>query len=230
MEQQLKLFDIQEMHSYQCSDYVVLESNRHTYNLLMNNDLWRNFILYGSKGAGKTHLAHVWKKLRNANFLLPCKLDSSIEEIRESNAIIVEDVDKIEDESWLLHCYNFAMERGKPLLMTSSIPPKQLPFRLRDLQSRLLAALSAKLAEPNEELLRIMLVKLFTDRQLHTDIKTINFILNNVERSFIKLRDVVSIIDTELQGCSGSVTIPFVRSVIRKVDLVQGQGTQHCRI
>ncbi|QJC27765.1 chromosomal DNA replication initiator [Anaplasma platys] len=230
MEQQLKLFDIQEMHSYQCSDYVVLENNRHTYNLLMNNDIWQSFILYGPLGSGKTHLAHVWKKLRSADFLLPNNVDTSIETIKGSSAVIVEDIDKINNESWLLHCYNFALEKARPLLMTSSMPPKLLPLKLKDLQSRLLATLSAKLAEPNEELLRIMLVKLFTDRQLHTDIKTINFILNNVERSFVKLRDIVSLIDTELQGCSGSVTIPFVRSVIRKVNLVQGEGAQHCGI
>ena len=230
MEQQLKLFDIQEMHSYQCSDYVVLDSNRHTYNLLMNNDIWRSFILYGSPGSGKTHLAHVWKKLRNADFLIPNSLDKAINTIRESNAVIIDDIDRVDNESWLLHCYNFAVEKARPLLMTSSVTPKLLPLKLKDLQSRLLATLSAKLAEPTEELLRIMLVKLFTDRQLHTDIKTINFILNNVERSFVKLRDVVSLIDIELQGCSSGVTIPFVRSVIKKVDLVQGQGAKHCGI
>ena len=220
MYEQIKLFDVQEMHSYQCSDYIVLESNRHTYNLLMNSDMWSCLVLHGAHGSGKTHLAHLWQKLKKACFLELASMAETIKTIRCSTAIIIEDINKIRAEEWLLHCYNYAKENSKPLLMTSSVAPNKLNYKLKDLESRILAAISAKLADPNEELLRIMLVKLFTDRQLHIDIKTINYILNNVERSFKKLSDVVSVIDNELTNTSGGVTIPFVRSIIRRTELV----------
>ncbi|MFV9838671.1 MAG: DnaA/Hda family protein [Aaplasma endosymbiont of Hyalomma asiaticum] len=220
MYEQIKLFDVQEMHSYQCSDYVVLDSNRHTYNLLMNSDMWSCFVLYGAHGSGKTHLAHLWQKLKKAHFLDIDAIDKTIATISSCPAVIIEDIDDVSSEEWLLHCYNYAKENGKPLLLTASVAPNKLNYRLRDLESRILAAISAKLADPNEELLRIMLVKLFTDRQLHIDIKAINYILNNVERSFKKLSDVVNVIDNELVNASGVVTVPFVRSIIRRTELV----------
>ena len=220
MYEQIKLFDVQEMHSYQCSDYVVLDSNRHTYNLLMNSDMWSCFVLYGTHGSGKTHLAHLWQKLKKAHFLETAAIDRTISTISSCPAVIIEDINDIQSEEWLLHCYNYAKENGKPLLLTSSVAPYKLNYKLKDLESRILATISAKLADPNEELLRIMLVKLFTDRQLHIDIKTINYILNNVERSFKKLSDVVNVIDNELINASGVVTVPFVRSIIRRTELV----------
>ncbi|MDB1135032.1 DnaA ATPase domain-containing protein [Candidatus Anaplasma sp. TIGMIC] len=224
MFKQLKLFDVQEVHSYQCSDYVVLDSNRNTYNLLMNCDFWGCFVLYGVTGSGKTHLAHMWQKLRKAHFLTYDTVESTMVAIKGSNAVVVENIEHIADEAWLLHCYNCAKENGKPLLMTASVSPRQLNFKLKDLESRILSTMSAELANPNEELLRIMLVKLFTDRQMHTDAKTINYILNNVERSFKKLSDIVNLIDDELAFTSGGVTIPFVKSIIRRADFVQREG------
>ena len=212
---------MQEVHSYQCSDYVLLDHNRHTYNLLMNSDSWSCFVLYGKSGSGKTHLAHMWQKLRRANFIDHDQtLNEAIGIIRESSAVIIEDIDSLKDESWVLHCYNFSREAGKPLLMTSSLPPSRLNYQLKDLGSRIVSAMSASLADPDEELLRIMLVKLFTDRQMHIDIRTVNYILNNVERSFKKLSGVVNLIDTELSTNTRGVTIPFVKSVIRRSDSV----------
>ncbi|AAV86390.1 chromosomal DNA replication initiator [Anaplasma marginale str. Dawn] len=217
MYRQLKLFDTQEVHSYQCSDYILLDHNRHTYNLLMNTYSWGCFVLYGKSGSGKTHLAHMWQKLRKASFICHGQvIGEAIGTIRESSAVIIEDIDNLRDESWVLHCYNFAREAGKPLLMTSSLPPHMLNYQLKDLESRIVSAMSASLADPDEELLRIMLVKLFTDRQMHIDVRTVNYILNNVERSFKKLSDVVNLIDTELPTNARGVTIPFVRSVIRR--------------
>ncbi|MGN7661292.1 MAG: chromosomal DNA replication initiator [Anaplasma sp.] len=221
MHRQLKLFDMQEVHSYQCSDYVLLDYNRHTYNLLMNTDSWDCLVLYGKSGSGKTHLAHMWKKLRRASFVSPEQINETINTIRESSAVIVEDIDNLQDESWMLHCYNFSRENGKPLLMTSALPPQRLKYRLKDLKSRIVSTTSASLADPDEELLRIMLIKLFTDRHIHIDIRTVNYILNNVERSFKKLSDTVNLIDTELPTRTKGVTIPFVRSIVRRDGLIQ---------
>ncbi|MEH0831501.1 P-loop NTPase family protein [Anaplasma bovis] len=216
MYRQLKLFDVKEGHSYQCSDYILLEDNKHTYNLLMNNDTWNCFLLYGKPGSGKTHLAHIWQELKRAVFITYDVISSSINAIYRSNAVIIEDIDSPIDESWVFHCYNYAKEIGRPLLMTSSTPPNHIDYKLKDLKSRIVSTMSASLADPTEELLRIALVKLFTNLQMHTDAKTINYILNNTERSFKKISDIVNLIYTELPGSASGVTIPFVRSILRR--------------
>ncbi|QXK92143.1 chromosomal DNA replication initiator [Neoehrlichia mikurensis] len=215
MYKQLKLFDLPYSKSYQYHDYILLDQNKYTYNILMNYD-WNCFILYGKSGSGKTHLAHIWQKLKNASFINQEPIAKTMHIIHNSNAFIIEDIDKIKDEPWILHCYNYARENNKLLLMTSSISPKSLNCNLKDLKSRILSAISGGLANPNEELLKIMLIKLFTDHQLHINLKIINYILNNTERSFKNLRNIVSCIDKELSNKINGITISFIKWIIKK--------------
>ena len=53
--------------------------------------------------------------------------------------------------------------------MTSRLPAGALRVRLPDLASRLRAARPIELGAPDDALLRLVLVKLFADRQLTVD-------------------------------------------------------------
>ncbi|MGN7619019.1 MAG: chromosomal DNA replication initiator [Ehrlichia sp.] len=220
---QLTLFDVEDSHSYHYHDYILLEQNRETYNMLMDQQ-WYSFILYGKSGSGKTHLTHIWQKLKNATFINQNLINANEKDIgnviSSNNAFIIENIDNINNELSILHYYNYIKENKKLLLMTSSIPPRFLNYHIKDLKSRMLETMSAKLANPDEELLKIMLIKLFADKQIHIELKVINYILNNTERSFQNLSNIVKCIDRELPYCNSGVTIPLVRSIIGKNDSV----------
>ncbi len=109
--------------------------------------------------------------------------DNFVSEIRYSNAFILEDVQNIKDEAMLLHCYNYMKENDKRLLITSSISPKKLNFKLKDLSSRILSTISVKILPASEELLRIMLIKQFSDKQLKIDLKVIK-LYSSKDRTF----------------------------------------------
>ena len=217
---QLTLFDLEDTYSYHYHDYILLEQNKETYNMLMNQN-WNSFILYGKSGSGKTHLAHIWQKLKNAAFI-DQNLINTEEDIgniiSNNNAFIIENIDNINNELSILHYYNYIKENKKLLLMTSSTAPRFLNYSIKDLKSRILHTMSAKLANPDEELLKIMLIKLFADKQIHIELKVINYILNNTERSFQNLSNIVKCIDRELPYYNSGVTIPFIRSIIGKND------------
>ncbi|OUC04286.1 MULTISPECIES: P-loop NTPase family protein [Ehrlichia] len=217
---QLTLFNLEDSYSYHYHDYILLEQNKTTYNMLMNQE-WNSFILYGKSGSGKTHLAHIWQKLKNAMFIDQYLINTKNDIgniISNSNAFIIEDIDNIDNELSILHYYNYIKENKKLLLMTCSIAPKLLNYHIKDLKSRILHTMSAKLANPDEELLKIMLIKLFTDKQIHIELKVINYILNNTERSFQNLSNIVKCIVRDLPHYNNGVTIPFVKSIIEKND------------
>jgi chromosomal replication initiation ATPase DnaA len=70
-------------------------------------------------------------------------------------------------------------------------------FSLKDLASRLRAVPVVNLEAPDDRLLRAVLVKLFSDRQLAVDESLISFLLTRIERSFSAARSAVERLDGE---------------------------------
>lgn len=206
---QLNLFKHQENYTYE--DYIILMGNKCAYNFITNDKTWNCLILHGPSGSGKTHLAHIWKKLNKAIFI---NLNNFVGAIDSSDAFILEDIEKIQNEVLFLHCYNYVKENGKKLLLTSSLVPNALTFKLNDLKSRILSTVSVGITLESEELLKLLLVKQLTDRQLQVSPKIIDYILTKSERSFRSIRRIVDIIDKKSMYGSTSITIPFVRSIL----------------
>lgn len=208
---QLNLFNNNQV-DYSQKNYIILDENRSIYNLVICDLSWQCLILFGPKSSGKTHLAHIWQSTNDAIFI---NTHNFISDIRYSNAFILEDIQNIQDETTLLHCYNYMKENNKRLLITSSVSPKELNFQLRDLSSRILSTASAKILPASEELLKIMLIKKFADRQLKVDLKIINYILTRIERSFYGISKIVEEIDNKAIGAN--ITIPFVSSMLSTI-------------
>lgn len=207
---QLNLFNNNQA-DYSRQNYIILDENKHIYNSVIEDLSWKSLILFGPKSSGKTHLAHIWQSINDAIFI---NVNNFVSEIRYSDAFILEDVQNIKDEEMLLHCYNYMKENDKKLLITSSISPKKLNFKLRDLSSRILSTISVKILPASEELLRIMLIKLFSDKQLKIDLKVINYILARIERSFYSIDKIIEKIDNESIG--SNVTVPFISTLFKK--------------
>ena len=101
------------------------------------------------------------------------------------------------DEAGLFHLINLSGERRVPLLMTSRLPASALRVRLPDLASRLRAARPIELGAPDDALLRLVLVKLFADRQLTVDAGVIETIVTRMERSLEAANRIVAELDRE---------------------------------
>lgn len=207
---QLNLFNNDQV-DYCQQNFIILDENKQIYHSVVDDLSWKCMILFGPKSSGKTHLAHIWQSVNNAIFI---NVNNFVGEIRYSNAFILEDIQNIKDETMLLHCYNYMKENNKRLLMTSSISPKKLNLKLRDLSSRILSTITVKISPASEELLRIMLIKRFSDKQLKVDLKVIDYILARIERSFCSVNKVIEKIDSESMGTN--ITIPFISTLLKK--------------
>ena len=81
-----------------------------------------------------------------------------------------------------------------------------LPVRTPDLASRLRAARPVELGEPDDALLRRMLVKLFADRQLDVDPAVIDYIALRMERSMAGAAAIVDDLDREALAAGSPIT------------------------
>ena len=143
-------------------------------------------LLAGPVGSGKTHLVEIWREASGAtrDHARASLDDRDVEALVAAGAVAVEDLhDGPFDEPALFHLLNLAAERGAPVLLTSRAWAAALPVALPDLASRLRAARPVELGEPDDDLLRRVLVKLFADRQLVVDSAVIDYIVVRMERS-----------------------------------------------
>jgi chromosomal replication initiation ATPase DnaA len=205
---------------------------RHDFLVASNNqdavawiDLWPEWpapclIIYGAVASGKTHLGAVWAEQSSAI----CVKASSINEdmIRDianmNHHVIIEDSDDligdIKGEKGLFHLYNIFKEEGRSILLTLKEPPVRRSFALPDLASRLRAAPSVAIREPDEQLLGALLVKLFNDRQIRISTEVLYYILPRIERSFEAVRDLVDQADKRAMIEKRNITIPLLKEIL----------------
>ena len=201
-------------------DFFVSPDNALALSVLENWQNWPNamLVLVGPKGAGKTHLAHVWAAATGARMLRADDLQSvDLDEDLRTQPVIVEDIDTPDlNEEALFHLHNFLRASGCSVLFTSGSAPAHLTLRLPDLASRLEAVSVATLDPPGDELLRAVLLKQFADRQLSVPPNLVPYLLGRIERSFAAVQDIVATLDDAALAQGRPVSRALAASILDK--------------
>ncbi len=152
-------------------------------------------IVGGPAGSGKSHLVNVWRTKSGAPVLAATELEEgAVAQFEQQGALAVEDIDRgIGDERVLFHILNTAVERKLSLLLTGRVAPGEIG--LPDLRSRLRALPFVQIAQPDEPLLKALLVKLFADRQLGVEPHVVSFLALRIERSMEAAQKIVAEVD-----------------------------------
>jgi DnaA regulatory inactivator Hda len=178
--------------------------------------------LTGPHASGKTHLARIWAERTTAAVLDGLEIEDAAAAIRraaEAPACLLDDADRVADETTLFHLHNAVLGRGGTLLLTALEPPSAWHLRLPDLRSRLLAASLVRIEPPDDALLRALLVKQFADRQLRVEPAVIEYLVPRLERSFASMRAAVDLLDRAALRTQRPVTLPLARKVLIEADL-----------
>lgn len=206
------------------NDFLVAPNNHDAVAWI---DLWPEWpapclVLYGPIASGKTHLGAVWAEKSSAICVKASNINEDvIHDIADmKHHIIIEDGDaligNIVGEKGLFHLYNIFKEEGRSILLTLNEPPVRRAFALPDLASRLRAAPSVAIREPDEQLIEALLVKLFNDRQIRISEEVLHYILPRIERSFEAVRDLVEYADSKAMIEKRSITVPFIREIFNQ--------------
>jgi chromosomal replication initiation ATPase DnaA len=187
--------------SYARDDFLPGPSNAAALALVERWPDWPNRVmaLVGPEGAGKSHLAAIWAEASGARVLAAGLLDEqALPTALATGALVLEDLEADGlDERALFHLLNLAREEGAFVLITARALPAGFRVAIRDLGSRLRALPSVTLTAPDDELMRLVMVKLAADRQIALDPAVANYVANRIERSFAAARAAVLRLDEE---------------------------------
>lgn len=215
------VFDLPHRHALEAEDFLVSSANAMAVGLV---DAWPDWphwaaVVTGSSGCGKSHLANVWRLRSNASEVPATQLnDETIAGLKAAGALVVEDLDQgISDERVLFHLLNVARQEKMTILLTSKAAPGDLDIALPDLRSRLRALPVVAIQSPDEQLLRVVLVKLFSDRQLVVDPQVVSFIALRMERSMKAAGDIVEKIDKRALAMRRKVTRQLAQAVLESM-------------
>ena len=200
-------FDFEVANYMRREDFMVSECNKNAFQML---DMWPNWltpgvIIYGPKGCGKSHLASMWAEKVKQYSGKPQKVSiidahsinlRNVKRIAEENkSIVIENLNpKINNEA-LFHLFNIYNSEGRYMLWTAESAPSRMHFILQDLQSRLNMLPSVEITEPDDFMLKMLIIKLFNDRQIIISEDILQYIVNNAQRSFAYISALIEEID-----------------------------------
>lgn len=201
-------------------DLIVGTANRLAAELI---DAWPGWpgavvVMSGPPGSGKSHMARVWAKAAGASVIRMG--DISPQTPPAAGHLIIEDAEPGEiDETALFHLLNHMRAENHHCLITSRYLPAEWNVMLPDLKSRLGAAQLVALQAPDDAMLRMIIVKLFADRQLGPDPGVIEYLVSRMERSLEAATRLVGEIDRESLARGKRITRVVAAAALENLDM-----------
>ena len=203
---------------YYEQDYYVSSNNFSVYRLIESwpnwPDKWVN--VFGPKGCGKTHLSNILKKrIKSVDILDASKIDNqTILRIEKLDCLIIDNYKKNIDEKIFYSLLNHLKQLDKYFVINSILPIKKMKFELEDLRSRSEVFVSLGIELPTDDLLRVIISKSFSDKQIDISPKLSEYIIKNIERSYEKVFKFIKEIDDLSLSSGKSININLIKKVL----------------
>ena len=204
--------------NYKKDDFFLSKSNFFAFNLIDTWPKWEKNIINicGEKYSGKTHLSQIFLNKNKGKILESNKfIFNEAENLRIYQNIILEDFNNDIDEESIFSLINFVDQNNKYLVINSLKPINEMNFNLKDLKSRAKNSLVAKIENPDDQLIKVLLAKNFSDRQIKIDNKLIEFAAKRITRSYGKIFEFIYKIDEMSLKMKKSIDLKTVKKVLK---------------
>jgi len=166
----------------------------------------------GPAASGKTHLAHILAADAGVGVLAGWPVEAGFE--IAGPILVADNAETAGDPASLLILVETCRERGVKLALAGGGEPRSWAKGLIDLETRLSAMARAALHEPDEALLRAVILKGFEDRNLHVQAAVIDYAAPRMPGTFAAARAFVALCEREILESPGNISIPLARKVL----------------
>jgi len=203
---------------YYEQDYYVSSNNFSAYRLIESwpnwPDKWVN--IYGPKGCGKTHLSNILKKKISVVEIFDAKKidEEKISKFEKLDCLIIDNYENNIDEIFFYSILNHFKQFDTYVVVNSLLPIKNMKLELKDLKSRAESFVSLGIELPTDDLLRVIISKSFSDKQIDISPKISEYIIKNIERSYEKVFKFIKEIDDLSLSSGKSININLIKKVL----------------
>ena len=197
MSEQL-IFNFPFKKNYLKQDFYVSKNNFNAYKLIESWPKWpsRLINIFGPSGCGKTHLVNILKsKIHSVIISSDNVSDEILSTYKTKECLIIDNYNNDISEKKLYSIINQAYQDNKYLIISSTISIKMFEIKLLDLKSRFSSFIDIGIELPTDDLIRVILTKNFSDKQIQVSQKNIEYILKNIDRSYEKINLFANSID-----------------------------------
>ena len=198
-------------------DFYVSSSNYEAYKLIDNYPNWpgSKINLYGPSGCGKTYLANILDKKVSLIIIKSNLIDEKIlSKIDKVDCVILDDFENKNDEEFFYTLINYLSQNNKYLIINSTKPISEYNVKLPDLKSRLSSFIQIGIGLPNDDLLRIIISKTFSDKQIDLNERNFEYIIKNIDRSYEKIIKFINDVDNESLSSGKTINIKLIKKIL----------------
>ena len=203
--------------SYFERDFFVSSNNFEAYKLIESWPKWpdKKLNIFGPSGCGKTHLINILSKKLKLLSVDAEKFDENLSNVIENyDCVVIDNYLGNIDEKLFYSFINQIIQMNKSIIINSSMNLKSLRFNLKDLKSRLYSFLEIKIGLPTDDLIRVIILKTFSDKQVRLSNKNLEFIIKNIDRSYDKISKFVKDVDSLSLSTGKSININLIKKVL----------------
>jgi len=204
---------------YYEQDFFVSKNNFSAFKLIESWPNWPGkwLNIFGDSGSGKTHLATILeKKINKVRIIDAMHVDNElIKNLNHFNCLIIDNFKNNIEEKLFYSLLNQSKQLNNYLLVNSKTSVRHTSFKLIDLQSRINSFLFIGIDLPNDDLLKVIISKNLSDKQISINPKISEFIIKNVERSYEKMFKFLKELDELSLSTGKSININLIKKVLK---------------
>ena len=205
---------------YYEQDFFVSSNNFSAFKLIEGWPNWPGRLLniFGASGSGKTHLAKILEKKIKKIKLIEAKdvNNKVVQDLNKIDCLIIDSFNNDIEEKLLYSIINQSKQLENYILINSVSAIKNIKFDLNDLQSRINSFLYIGIELPTDDLLKVIISKSLSDKQISVNPKISEFIIKNVERSYEKMFKFLKDVDELSLSTGKSININLIKKVLNQ--------------
>ena len=140
--------------------------------------------------------------------------DETILKYEKLNCLIIDNYDQNINEKLFYSVLNHSKQLDNFIVVNSFSPIQDTGFQLMDLKSRSESFVSLGIELPTDDLLRVIISKSFSDKQIEISPKISEYIIKNIERSYEKVFKFIKEIDDLSLSSGKSININLIKKVL----------------